>query len=71
MKAGGGVKQDVSLERGVQVSTANQRSSRKHYQAPKHLETQWKYLQTTILTNANEKGGDRGTRGNLPHKYKI
>ena len=69
MKAGGGVKQDVSLEQGVQVSTATQRSSRNHYQKPLPG-TQWKYLQTTVLTNANKKGG-KGTRGNLPHKSKI
>ena len=44
MKVGGGAKWNASLEQGTQVSTATQR------------ETQWKYLQTSILTKASQEG---------------
>ena len=56
MKAGGGVKQNVSLKQGAQVSTHCNPESRNHRHAPSHRQTQWRYLPTTILTNANKEG---------------
>ena len=36
------------------------RESRNHRQAPSHEETQWRYLPSTTLTNANKEGGKGG-----------
>ena len=42
MKAGGGAKQNASLEQVAQVSTTTQSAAINHHQAPSHWETQWR-----------------------------
>ena len=56
VKAGGGAKQNVSVEQVIYVSIATHRAATTTRQ--RHTEkTHWKYLPTSVLSETSQEGG--------------